>query len=554
MNTLLLIDDRPDNIKSLMDFLTKSGFKVLIAKDGQDGIKTAEIGNPDLILLDVIMPDMNGFEVCKILKSQDNTKHIPIIFLTVRTELFDIVAGFEMGAADYITKPLQYEEVLARVTTHLKLHQLQQQLEQQNQELTGEINRRRQAEVALQQEQNTLRQRTAELHKMNQELAYMTKLKDEFLANISHELRSPLHAILTVTESFLDQVYGTINAKQHKFLRLLENSAQHLLELINEILDLSQINANKLTLHFAPTEVQEICQTCIHLVRELASQKKLKLTIESDFAVNTIQADARRLKQILVNLLTNAIKFTPEQGEVKLEIQGDEEAKIVHFGVRDTGIGIPIEYLNRIFDAFVQLDGGLNRAQEGSGLGLSLVYRLTEMHGGSVQVTSEVNKGSYFIISLPWQPEVTTESVKKVTEEYQQADAVLDSKGYIANSNKVILIVDDQEVSLQILTESLRSQGYQIFTAQNGLEAIQQAELQHPNLIVMDLQMPVMNGLEAIKKIRTHSTINTIPIIGLTALAMPGDRERCLAAGANDYFSKPASLKKLTQAIENWCQ
>jgi len=407
MDTLLVIDDQPDNIKVLLKLLSDSGFKVLVASDGQDGIETAEFTRPDLILLDVMMPDIDGFEVCKLLKSKAEIQNIPIIFMTALINTLDKLKGFELGAADYITKPFQNEEVLARITAHINIQKLQRQVTQQNQQLIEEINRRKQAELEREEALKTLQAEKVSLVKRVEErtieLTRSLRLKDEFLANMSHELRTPLTAILGISEGFQEQFYGPLNDKQHRFMQTLENSARHLLNLINEILDLSKIEAKKLSLNIDTVFVNNVCQASLRMIKEAADKKRLGVLMTFDDTVNIIQADERRLTQILVNLLNNAIKFTPDGGFIELEVRGHPEKGMLDFRVKDTGIGITQENIKYIFEPFVQLDGGLNRASEGTGLGLSLVYHLTKMHNGIFSVESEIGKGSCFTVSLPWE-------------------------------------------------------------------------------------------------------------------------------------------------------
>ncbi|HEC85160.1 MAG: hybrid sensor histidine kinase/response regulator [Candidatus Parabeggiatoa sp. nov. 1] len=414
MDTLLVIDDAPDNLEMLFHFLSLQGFKVLVAKNGEEGIETAACERPDLILLDVMMPGIDGFEVCKILKCQEEMKDIPIIFMTARNETIEKVKGFQLGAADYLTKPLSYEELLARVTAHLNVHKLQRQLSQQNQLLIEENQQRQQAELEREQALRDLQaektllaerveERTTELRVANTELARALRLKDEFLANMSHELRTPLTAILGISETLQDPAYGTLNDKQRKKLNTIEKSGHNLLTLINDLLDFTKIEAGKLTLAIGTVSINEVCQASLHITVDKADKKQIQVSTAEENAVETVQADKLRLKQILVNLLSNAIKFTPEGGAIELEVIADTENGRVNFSVQDTGIGIAQEDLKYLFDPFVQVDGGLNRVYEGTGLGLSLAHRLTKMHGGQISVKSEVGKGSRFTVSLPWQ-------------------------------------------------------------------------------------------------------------------------------------------------------
>lgn len=407
MDTILVIDDTPDNLRLLFNYLTQHGFKVLIAHDGEDGIETAEFTCPDLILLDVMMPNIDGFEVCEFLKSKPETQYIPIIFMTALIDIIDKIKGFELGAADYITKPFQNEEVLARITTHLNVYKLQRQLTQQNQQLVEEMKGRQQAEWEREQALEALQAEKVALAKRVEErtvdLTRALRLKNEFLANMSHELRTPLTAILGISETFQEQFYGPLNDKQQKFMQVLEKSAHHLLALINGILDLSKMEAEELTLVFDKVYINNVCHASLHIIKEDADKKQLRVSMTSDNMVDTIQADEHRLIQILVNLLSNAIKFTLNGGSIELEVRGNAEKGMLDFCVKDTGIGIAKEDIKYIFEPFVQLDGGLNRVSEGTGLGLSLVYHLTKMHGGIVSVESEIGKGSCFTVSLPWQ-------------------------------------------------------------------------------------------------------------------------------------------------------
>lgn len=273
-------------------------------------------------------------------------------------------------------------------------------------EIQHSLQERIEALEALHHERELLAQRvkerTAELTTANAELARAARLKDEFLANMSHELRTPLNSILGMSEMLQEGIYGDLDAKQIKSVHTIEESGRHLLSLINDILDLAKIEAGKVKLDIIPVSAPNIAQASLRLIRQLAIKKRIKTVSNYDDQVNIIQADERYLKQILLNLLSNAVKFTPKAGTIKLEIQGDLENKIVNFIVSDTGIGIAHKDIEFLFKPFVQIDGGLSRAHEGTGLGLSLVYRLTKLHGGTVSVNSEIDKGSKFTVSLPW--------------------------------------------------------------------------------------------------------------------------------------------------------
>lgn len=308
--------------------------------------------------------------------------------------------------------------------------------------------------------------------------------------------------------------------------------------------------------------IESICESSLRFVKQEAHMKQLKVSSSFDTAVTTLQADERRLKQILVNLLNNAVKFTNEDGEIGLDVAGDAEQQMVHFAVWDTGIGIPREHMEKLFEAFVQLDSSLSRQYTGTGLGLALVRRLVELHGGSVSVESEVGKGSRFTVSLPWQgvpqtiedpiPEHGPEQTLDMTSPTQMQDpaSLVMSNGNAEAEHPLILLTDDNEFVTDTISDFLLFMGFRVIVARSGKDAIEQARQKRPDLILMDIQMPDMDGLETMRRIRADVDLATIPVIALTALAMPGDHERCLEAGANDYVTKPVVIKELAIKIK----
>jgi signal transduction histidine kinase/CheY-like chemotaxis protein len=394
-------------------------------------------------------------------------------------------------------------------------------------------------------------ERTADLSAANAELARAAMLKDEFLSSMSHELRTPLNGVLGLSEALQEEVYGPLNDQQRRSLYSIEESGRHLLELINDILDLAKIGAGKLELALEPASIATICQASLRLIKQLAHTKRLSVDLTLDPTVTLVHVDARRMKQILVNLLSNAVKFTPEGGSIGLEVAGDAARQAVDLTVWDTGIGIAQEQMAQLFQPFVQLDSRLARQYEGTGLGLALVYRMVEMHGGSVAVTSEVGRGSRFTVALPWH----TANADAQARAPMEPDVIVPAPRATGMSTRIIpppvvLLAEDNEATSTMIADYLGTRGYQVAVARNGTEALERAHDAYPALILMDIQMPGMDGLEAMRRIRATPTLAAIPMIALTALAMPGDRERCLAAGANDYLSKPVSLKGLVAAID----
>ncbi len=397
-------------------------------------------------------------------------------------------------------------------------------------------------------------ERTQELNRTNIELEHANRAKDEFLANMSHELRTPLNSILGLSESLLEQRRDRLSEHQQKSLQIISSSGSHLLELINDILDLSKIEAGKFDYHPQSTPVDETCNSSLAFIKSQAARKSIAVTYLNEIFVSKIFVDPRRLKQILVNLLNNAVKFTPQNGKVTLLVNANVEQDIIQFSVIDTGIGIAPEVLPQLFQPFVQVDSGLNRQQEGTGLGLALVQRLTDLHGGSVQVESVVGKGSRFTINLPIGKSLAAQQEVLESVDNLRNNEPKESSGASLHeelNHMTILLAEDNAANILMIGDYLESYGYQVVVAHDGFEAIENAGKTHPNIIVMDIQMPAMDGLDAIRHLRADARFVETPIIALTALAMPGDRERCLQAGANEYMSKPVSLKRLRQTIED---
>ncbi len=396
-----------------------------------------------------------------------------------------------------------------------------------------DITKRKQAELQLQA--------------ANIELEKASKLKDEFLANMSHELRTPLNGILGFSETLLEGIRGPMNEKQQHAVKIIHSSGEHLLALINDILDVSKIESGKFELHPELIEVDDICKSSLTFINQLANKKSITVNYSLSPASSRIFADPKRLKQILVNLLNNAVKFTPEKGTINLEVQTDSARGPMIFSIADTGIGIEPKDINKLFNSFVQVDSSLSRQYEGSGLGLTIVKKLVEMHGGSIEVQSEVGAGSRFTFMLPLdqQRHEKRETSNIEIGRHAQATSIRHGK---------ILLAEDNEANVIMMKGYLEDHGHTVLVAHDGREILQIAAEILPDLILMDIQMPHINGFEATRLLRADPRFAPVPIIALTAFAMPGDRERCLEAGMDEYLSKPVRLKDLTQMIERFLQ
>ena len=392
------------------------------------------------------------------------------------------------------------------------------------------------------------REAEMQLRRTNEELARASQLKSEFLANMSHELRTPLNSIMGLSQVLQEKVFGELNPKQKQSVQTIYNSGEHLLSLINEILELAKIESGKLELNIESVSILALCQNSLSMVKTQAIKKNLQLILDVQNDLGDIQADERRLRQVLINLLSNAVKFTPDNGQVTLQVQPQYEEKQLIFQVIDTGIGISPADQSKLFQAFVQIDSKLSRRYEGTGLGLVLVKQIVELHGGSVAVTSQVGEGSCFTLYLPWQPNVANTVITMPSPESSAPVSIITEN---TQEKPLILLAEDNATNVETIVEYLEMKGYELILAVNGLEAVQLAHDRQPQLILMDIQMPEMDGIEATIRIRQDVTAYHIPIIALTALTMPEDREKCLQAGINDYVSKPFRLKNLVEKIEN---
>ena len=460
--------------------------------------------------------------------------HVPIvreiIIPIIRNERIMAVMGIANKPQDYTPHDL---EIAIRLADY-----------------AWDVTERKQMEIALQLERNQLVQRveerTADLSRANSNLARALRVKDEFLANMSHELRTPLNAILGLSESLGEQIAGPLNEKQQKYISTISESGHHLLSLINDILDLAKIDAGQITLDINKVDIHGVCQASLRMIKQLAQKKNQEVSLEIDPGLGLMWADERRLKQMIVNLLGNAVKFTPEYGKLGLEVHGDEEANQIAITIWDNGIGIKQVDLARLFQPFIQLDSGLAREATGTGLGLALVAQMARLHGGSVNAISDAGQGSRFTIVLPWEPALAmdTASRMKITGKFRAIQ--FDEK-----SKPTILLVEDTKEVVMMLKDYLELAGYKVFTAQDGIDGIVQARHVRPDLILMDVQMPGMDGFETTRKLRSDPNFRYTPILALTALAMPHDRERCLEAGMDEYISKPVNLKALVKIIQS---
>ncbi|NTU82233.1 MAG: PAS domain-containing protein [Chloroflexales bacterium] len=379
-----------------------------------------------------------------------------------------------------------------------------------------------------------LRLHATALSRTNAELATALRLKDQFLAMMSHELRTPLNAVLGSSEALAEGLYGPLAERQLRALAMIERSGRHLLAILSDILDLSRIEAGAEQLDVGPIVVDELCQSALRMVQPAADQKVILLRQSNASGAKRLRADERRLTQILVNLLDNAVKFTPNGGTVGLEVTVDAAHEQIQFSVWDTGIGIARDDLGRLFKPFTQLDGRLARTYGGIGLGLTLVRRLVDLHGGSISLTSELSRGSRFTVQLPW-------SLAEHTAPLPAAP--------LWSSPPHILIADHDERVLTSYGDLLARYGWQVTSARTGAEAVIRVAERRPDLVVLDVQLPELDGLTIVRRIRALSGRSPVSIVALTNLVVPGEREQYLAAGVTHYLARPVGPRQLSTLL-----
>ncbi|MEC4895580.1 MAG: ATP-binding protein [Oscillatoria sp. PMC 1051.18] len=420
--------------------------------------------------------------------------------------------------------------------------------------------------VAIERAQDREKMRQA-----NENLERASQLKSEFLASMSHELRTPLNSIIGFADLLQRQFGGKLTSRQINHVRAIEKSGQHLLQLINDILDLSKIEAGKTQLELESVSIQSLCNQCLRMIQPRAEKKRLTLSLEIDYRLDRAVLDLRRVSQILINLLSNAVKFTPEGGKIKLggrlaygtellEEKRPDRSPVnlstpyLCLEVVDTGIGIPKDKQHLLFQPFQQVDSSLTRRHEGTGLGLALTKRLAELHGGTVSLESQENEGSTFRVWLPMTEMRENYTLNLEPETKPSSASILAPKPQDENSKR-ILVVEDQPYNQALISEVLELEGYVpeiIYEGRTMMDLIHSPLVTPqvlPDLILMDIQLPDLDGFQLIHQLKNHQYWRKIPVIAVTAMAMPGDKDRCLQAGADDYISKPIDIEQLLQSI-----
>ncbi|MCL2548939.1 MAG: response regulator [Symbiobacteriaceae bacterium] len=499
-HSVLIVDDENSNILALTHILS-SDYTVYAAKNGLKAVEAALKYLPDVILLDIVMPEMDGYAVLAALKESEATRHIPIMYITGLSNPGDEEKGLSLGAADYISKP--FSPVIVKLRVHNQI-----QIISQTRMIIAK-------EIAIRSSQ----------------------ARSAFLSRMSHEMRTPLNAIMGMTTLAMN-VFET--DKRKGMLEHISTASGLLLKLIDDVLDMSDIEDNKLRLIEDDFDFGEMIQTVLTRMLPEVQRKQHELETEIGETIpEFLYGDDRRLVQVLLNLLANAAKFTPEHGTLKLRaapLAADEGRVRILFEVIDNGIGIAKERQSMLFNPFEQVDGGSDRRFGGAGLGLAIAHHVVELMGGRIWVESEPGKGSKFSFTVEMAP----------------GKPRLRDNTPISLVGKRLLMAEDMEINREIVIAMLEGTGLEIICASDGQEAVEiftQAS-EKPDIILMDINMPEMDGIAATLMIREYESHGSyVPIIAMTANVLMSEIETYFAAGITDHIGKPVDLDKLMSLL-----
>ncbi|MBF0119644.1 MAG: response regulator [Desulfobacterales bacterium] len=642
---IFAVDDEPVNLQVIQNNLSIAGIAVEILHSGIELLKKLDIITPDLILLDVMMPNMNGYETAKLIRNKYSKEEIPIIFVTAKNQTDDLVDAFFIGGNDYLTKPISKNELLTRIKFHTDLTKSRKELKiaEQNyrsifensvegifqitqngkfitannsmakilgysssaeliastsnfsKQFLVDMEDRNKFEKMLFEKGQVIsiegqgikkdgsmfwgsmsaravydangfisyyegnlvditERKQKEKAEIEKEIALASaRSKSEFLANMSHEIRTPMNAIMGLSHLALKT---KLDEKQRDFLKKIKISSKTLLGIINDILDFSKIEAGKLEIESIQFNLKETLDNVSSVISMKADEKGLKLLFQTENNVpNELIGDPLRLNQILINLATNAIKFT-HSGSVSIKTKllktyNNLDEIVLSFSVEDTGIGMTPEQKAKLFHSFSQADTSTTRKYGGTGLGLSICKRLVELMGGQIDVETEAGRGSIFKFTIKFgKPSLENKKrIESLISETQFLNLIRGAR---------ILLVEDNEINQQVARELLESEQMIVTIACNGIEAIEQIKRSYSeqkpfDAVLMDVQMPEMDGYMATKEIRNDpSEIKDIPIIAMTAHAIKSEVDKCINSGMNDYISKPFEPELLFKTLAKW--
>lgn len=537
---ILLVDDKFENLVALEKVLGDFNVEFVRALSGNEALMETFMHDFALAIVDVQMPEMDGYEVVELLRQEEKTKLLPVIFVSaIYKEDFHVIKGIETGAVDFIPKPIIPAILKGKVKIFLDLYIYRTKLEEKVEQRTHELKK---ANTRLNEEILERRKANNTANQAKKRAEEADRLKSTFLANMSHEIRTPMNGIIGMSDILRTT---NLDEQQKEYLDIIESSGKTLLAIINDILDLTKIESNQMALEKVPFNLKKEIKKTINLLDLKAQEKGIQLVSNLEENIPEIViGDSVRVKQIITNLLSNGVKFT-DKGSVTLlvsTLKNTSTTTKVLFKVIDTGMGISKSAMGNLFNEFTQTDVSITRRYGGTGLGLAICKRLTHIMNGEIGVDSELGKGSTFWFTIEFDKENTNKLTQDMPTEPTETKALH------------ILLVEDNAINQKVAIFNLRQLGHTIDLAENGLIAVEKFKANTYDFILMDIMMPEMDGMEATVKIREiekeRGVEKGINIIAMTANALKGDREKYLQSGMDNYISKPFQQQDLKSVLE----
>jgi len=524
---ILIVDDEPRNLTVLESVLDDPGYRLVRATSGEEALLALMADEFAVLVLDVQMPGMSGFELAHMVKQRKKSARIPIIFITAYyNDDQHILEGYGSGAVDYLHKPVNAQVLRSKVSVFAELHRKERELERANRslvDLNATLDRR-------------VEERTAELRESEARLREASRRKDEFLATLAHELRNPLAPVRNAIHFLKLRGPGTRDVEWAS--DIIERQVTLMSRLIDELMDVSRISQGRIELHRELVTLEEVLTDAVETIQPQIDGAGHKLTVLCPPAKLTVHADRARLAQVFMNLLSNAAKYTDPGGQLEVRVVSEGGRAVVSF--RDNGIGIAPHRLEGVFEMFSQEEPALSRSRGGLGIGLSLTRKLVELYGGSVSASSEgAGKGSVFLVALPLATPVPQ----------QPEEPVADDEAVPITGSLRILVADDNTDAAETLSILLESLGHQVRCVHDGQAAIEAAAAFDPELVLLDIGMPKLNGYDACRQIRAQPGGAARSLVAITGWGQPQDLQRAREAGFDRHLVKPVSLDPLLQLI-----